>query len=212
MVAHRLKETVMNRTILVSVALIGLLLNKPSLAQEYKAVLHGESRESLLLREPVQRDLGLAEEQKGAVDRILRAKNPVEMADLLRRLEEYAKQALTPSQLDRLEGIYIQAVGTDALFDPKIAARLRLSEDQKDRLSDAREPYVAHFTSLRKMPIEDGKGRKEWRKQRQALLEKLDYAATSILTTSQLEQLKELRGEPIDLSHEKEGLPHRKAK
>ena len=65
----------------------------------------------------------------------------MQLEDLRKRLAAYAKQALTPSQLDRLEGIYMQAVGAEALFDPAIATILRLSEDQKDQLNDAREPY-----------------------------------------------------------------------
>ena len=71
-----------------------LLLSQPSLAQEFKAApphLRGEGREGLLLRETVQRDLGLTEEQKQAVDKILRAENPIRMTDLYERLAAFRK-------------------------------------------------------------------------------------------------------------------------
>jgi hypothetical protein len=202
----------MSRTSLVCVVLVGLLLNRLSLGQDFKASLRGESKERLLLRETVQQDLGLTEQQITEVDKISRAENPVRMQELHKRLEEYAKKALTPSQLDRLEGIYVQAVGTEALFNPTIATKLRLSEDQKDQLNEARRPYIAHLSSLRKLPKEDREGRKERSKQQQALIEKFDNAALSILTTKQLDQFKELRGKLIDLSREREGLPRRKTK
>ena len=85
----------MYRTFLAWVVLTSLLLNQPSLAQEFKAApphLRGEGRERLLLRETVQRDLGLTEEQKQAVDKILRAENPIRFPDLLERLAAYSKK------------------------------------------------------------------------------------------------------------------------
>jgi hypothetical protein len=209
----------MCRTLLACVGVAGLLLNQRSLAQEFKAApphLRGESGEGLLLRETVQRDLGLTVEQKQAVDKILRAENPIRMNDLYERLAAYSKKALTTSQQERLQEIYVQAHGAEALFNPAIKTELRLSDDQKDKLNDVRMPYMAATAawrkSLKEIPREDREKRKAAGKRRQIMMKEFDDTAMSILTAEQLDQFKKMRGKPIDLSGEREGLPRRSSK
>ena len=196
-----------------------MLLNQPSVAQEFKAStphLRGEGREGLLLRETVQRDLGLTEEQKQAIDKILRAENPIRMTDLYERLAAYSKKALTTSQQGRLQEIYVQAHGAEALFNPAIKTELRLSEDQKDKLNEVRRPYIDATTawrkSLKEIPREDREKRKAWGERRQEMMKEFDDTAMSILTAEQLDQFKKIRGKPIDLSGERQGLPRRSSK
>jgi hypothetical protein len=152
----------MGRTILACVVLIGLLLNKASLAQDFKTVpyfIRGQSKLLLLGRETVQRDLGLTKEQIEAVGKIVRPGGGVRITELDKQLDTFSKKALTESQLARLEEIYVQSHGAETLFNPTIATKLRLSDDQKDKLNEVRRSYMeeqrAWAKSLKELPKED---------------------------------------------------------
>jgi hypothetical protein len=159
----------MSRITLISAVLIGLLLNKPSLAQEFPTVpnfIRDLSKAGLLGRETVQRELELTQEQIEAVRGIERAESamrtdltgliktvwpeerPAKAAEVDKRLAAYAKEvekklqgALAPNQLARLDEIYVQTRGVDGLFDPTIVSRLGLSDDQTAKLAEVRKKY-----------------------------------------------------------------------
>jgi hypothetical protein len=201
----------MNRAIVVCVVLIGLLLNLPSLAEEFKAApyfVRYQSKLGLLGRETVQKELGLTKEQIEAVSKIMRPSGPLRMAELDKQLTEYSEKGLTAAQLARFEEIYLQAHGADALFNGTIATKLGLSDDQKKELNDLRRPYMAAaaawIESRREIPREDHEKRKASQVRRQEMMVAFDDTATRILTAKQLDQLKKMRGKPIDLSGENE--------
>jgi len=201
----------MNRTILICVVLIGLLLNRPTYGQEIKSVpffIRPQQKAMLLRLQTVQRDLDLTDEQIQAIGKIQQPK--MKAADREKRLDAYSKGGLSAPQLARLDQIYVQTRGAESLYDPTIATRLRLSDDQKAKLVDEGKKYYGEFDAWRKLFQEraiDAEGVKARAErinlQRQAIMEQFDDGAMSILTSEQLEQFKKLRGKPIDFSGER---------
>jgi hypothetical protein len=218
----------MNRPILVLVALIGLLLNKASLAQEFPQHIRALSKAGLLGRETVQRDLELTDEQAEAVGRIDRAERalrtdltglvktvwpeerPAKRAEVDKRLAAYSKEVekkiqdvLTANQLARLDEIYAQTRGVDALFDPTITSKIGLSEDQKAKLAETRKKHYDARGLWAKSPpgrTASSEERKAYSERRQALIAEFEEAALASLTAEQRDQLKTLQGKPIDFS------------
>jgi Spy/CpxP family protein refolding chaperone len=212
----------MNRAILGCVVLFSLLLNMPSLAQEFQSVpffIRPVTKAMLLRLQTVQRDLDLTDEQIRAIGKIQQPQ--MKAADREKRLAAYAKNGLTASQLARLEEIHVQTRGAESLYDSTIATKLRLSDDQKTKLVDVGKNYYGEFDAWRKLFQDDRptdpEGVKAWAKrinlQRQAIMEQFDDRAMSILTPEQLDEFKKLRGKPIDFSGEKNtgggGVPPR---
>jgi hypothetical protein len=201
----------MSRAILGCVVLFSLLLNKPSLAQEFQSVpffIRPQAKAMLLRLQTVQQDLDLTNEQIEAIRKIQLPQ--MKAADRERRLAEYAKDGLTASQSARLEEIYVQTRGAQSLYDSTIATRLRLSDDQKAKLAVEGKKYTdewdAWWKVLQERPT-DREATKAWAQrvnlQRQAIMEQFDDGAMSILSSEQRDQLKKLRGKPIDFSGEK---------
>jgi hypothetical protein len=101
----------MNRTVPLWVILIGLLLNKASFAEKFAVVgnsIRIQTKARLLNQVPVQRDLQLTDEQRKAISKIVHTEIRSKLEVLEQRLAEYSQNALSASQLARLDEIYVQ--------------------------------------------------------------------------------------------------------
>jgi hypothetical protein len=224
----------MSRITLISAVLIGLLLNKPSLAQEFKEApgsVLSRGKTGLLLMDSVRGDLGLTDEQMSAVRKIVASQSamkrdldgvvkaawpeerPAKAAEVGKRLAAYSKEVdkklqsvLAAAQIARLEEIYTQSRGLQALFDPAVADKIGLSDAQKERLADARKKHRDAFNAWAASEPElsppGSDERKAWGEKRRAIQKEFDDSVLSSLTAEQLDQLKKLRGKLIDLSRE----------
>jgi hypothetical protein len=181
--------------------------------------------------EVVRSDLGLTEEQTLAVRRVVNAENamrsdlqgliktvwpeerPAKAAEVGKRLAAYSKEVdkklqgvLTAAQIARLEVIYTQSRGLQALFDPAVADKIGLSDAQKERLADARKKQRDAFNSWSASEPElsppGSNERKAWGEKRRAIQKDFDDAVLSSVTAEQLDQFRKLRGKPIDLNSE----------
>jgi Spy/CpxP family protein refolding chaperone len=199
----------MNRTVPLWVILIGLLLNKASFAEKFAVVgnsIRIQTKARLLNQVPVQRDLQLTDEQRKAISKIVHTEIRSKLEVLEQRLAEYSQNALSASQLARLDEIYVQTRGAESLLDSTIATKLGISDDQKAKLDVARKKYVEEHGEWGKLfqdgPFNDVEEVKAWVKAkndaRQAVMARFDDAAMSILKPEQLDQLTKLRGKPID--------------
>jgi hypothetical protein len=179
----------------------------------------------------VHSDLGLTEEQTLAVRKIVNAESAMKRdltgliktvwpeersakaAEVGKRLTAYSKEVdkklqdvLTAAQIARLEEIYTQSRGLQALFTPAVAEKLGLSDDQKAKLREARKKYTDAMNSWATLEPElsppGSEERKAWGEKRRAIQKEFDDALLSSVTTQQLDQFKKLRGKLIDLNSE----------
>jgi Spy/CpxP family protein refolding chaperone len=120
---------------------------------------------TLLAMPEVQKELSITDEQKGLIDDMLKDLQPqrgtgnrqdfqnLSDEERRKRFEEFQKQAderakkaeetakliLEPKQFERLGQLRIQREGVSALSRDDVAAKLGLSQDQKDKIAKIRE-------------------------------------------------------------------------
>ena len=122
------------------------------------------------------------------------------IAEMRKRQEEQAKKGdaelakiLIGPQMEQLEGIRIQLLGTRALQDPKVAAKLKITADQKAKMeklsTENREKMMEMFRS---------DDRENMREKMTELREKAEKATMAILTDAQKKQFEAMKGDPID--------------
>ncbi len=171
---------------------------------------------SLIVREPVQRELGI-ENDSPELENIRKLLKPLstvlnqrlnypteeDKAERLNAQDLYAKveaefvlelkKLLKPEQFTRLKQIHWQRWGLQAIQDPDLANQLEINADQSNKLS-------AVYLDIEKQ-------RKEIRAQggndRAAKVQELDAERdrkyTNVLTTEQLAKFEQLKGKPFDL-------------
>jgi Spy/CpxP family protein refolding chaperone len=118
------------------------------------------------------------------------------MAEMRKQREAEAAKAnaklgevLLPLQIERLEQISLQMRGTAALADPKVAAKLSLTEDQKKKLEAAatanREAMQQAF---------QGGNREGMREKMEQLRKDADAKVLAVLTADQKAAFEKLKG------------------
>jgi Spy/CpxP family protein refolding chaperone len=124
------------------------------------------------------------------------------MAEMGARREKEAATAnaklaeiLLPPQIERLEQISLQIRGTSALSDPKVAAKLSLTEDQKKKLEAAatanREAMRQAFQGGNRDQNQD---REKMRAKFQELRKAADEKVLAVLTADQKAAFEKLKG------------------
>jgi hypothetical protein len=110
--------------------------------------------------------------------------------------EEFAK-SLDETQQKRLQGLYVQTNGPTALFDPKIAEALKLTDEQKAKLTEARIEVIEGFRD----------GGVDWQslseEEAAAEVDKMiadqDAKYSAVLTDEQRTELETLKGEKLEI-------------
>lgn len=157
----------MNRTIVGLLALVALLIATPLMAQERQGrrgfgrggMFGGVSKVQLLQAEPVQTELELVADQKEQIAKIAeearegrrggrggfqdlsaeeRAKRIEEMQARQRELDKKIDAILVGPQKTRLNEIYIQVQGANALTNPDIAKELGIGPDLQEKIVETR--------------------------------------------------------------------------
>ncbi len=123
-------------------------------------------------------------------------------AEFMRRREELAKQnkeklaeILLPHQLDRLNQIRIQVLGTGALEDSEVAAKLKITEEQKKGLKAERDAMASQFREL----FTGGGDREGMFEKMRELRTESEKKLMAVLSDEQQKQLEELKGEPFEM-------------
>ena len=107
--------------------------------------------------------------------------------------EELAK-ILKPEQLKRLTEIYIQQAGIAALQDTEVSEKLKITDDQKEKLAKVREENQAAMRDL------FGGGDREAARTKMAELRKQNEEKTlAVLTEDQKKQFEEMKGKKFDM-------------
>ena len=102
-------------------------------------------------------------------------------------------EILLPLQIERLEEISLQMRGTAALADPKVAAKLSLTDDQKKKLEAAQ---TANMESMRTQmqQLFQGGNREGMREKMEQLRKDADGKVLAVLTADQKAAFEKLKG------------------
>ena len=181
-------------------------------------------RVSLLRNQKVQEDLKLDEKQTEAIKKTfeeLTAKRremyapipgitPQErskiIAEASKELQKYTAlqnkkllDGLKAEQSKRLDQIVVQTQGTRALDDPKIAKELAISDEQKQKMAEAR----AKLAQDRQKLYADIRARKfdrtKYLEKLQEIAKTSDQKVLDVLSKEQQEQFEKMQGKKIDL-------------
>ncbi len=186
------------------IALLGLA--QAASAQRFGGPSNGGLQSLALVRnEAVQKELKLTDEQKEKLAKKVEALrgNPPNVQDPLQRFREMnkkraeiVKEVLDKKQQKRLEEIQLQRTGAAAMADPDIAKKLKLDDDQKEK--------------MKKILMEDRAGAKPFdrtatQEERQKFItemrkrvEKRNTALLAVLTPEQKEAFEKMQGEKFE--------------
>jgi Spy/CpxP family protein refolding chaperone len=175
----------------------------------------------MLFSESVQKELALTDDQKGLVEKLREEEEKTGSSffrrfmrmspdEIQQKLDDRAKAArkklakiLTPEQLDRLNQINIQVAGITALSYEDVAAKLKLTAGQKDKLQalgdESRQELADLFPANSAGPPDAAKMREIRPKQAEIKAEQ-KLNALAVLTDEQKSAFEKLQGEKFDTS------------
>jgi hypothetical protein len=174
---------------------------------------------ALLRIEAVQKEVKLEEEQakkvadlqaslpergglrgQGEPSREEREKRFAEMrekrAKAVAEAEAKLASILKPEQIKRLDEIVLQQQGIDGLVTEPVAASLKLSKEQKEKIQAALD---ARAEALRGLRPGQGGGREELREKMDEARKKAEETALAVLASEQREAYEKLKGKPFPL-------------
>jgi len=109
-------------------------------------------------------------------------------------------EVLSPEQLDRLNQLYLQTRGWDALLDPEVIEALAITSSQHDELRAVSERLEAATEEwLKGFWKPGGVDRDIMRRRLETIRADADRSFAAVLTAEQQGQLKELQGKPFEL-------------
>lgn len=111
------------------------------------------------------------------------------------KFEPKLKEALTAEQFKRLQEIGVQAAGSGALADARVAKELALTDEQTKKIADIR----ADFGQKQRALFGQGGGEDAFAKMRE-LREEETKKVTEVLTKEQQDKLAALKGKPFDVA------------
>lgn len=116
-----------------------------------------------------------------------------QMEERVAKMRDAVEQILLPEQLERLNEIVIQLMGTGALNDPKIAEKLKLTEEQKEKMQEVREDARASMRDLFR-----GGDRENMREKMSEAREQEQEKIMEVLNSEQRQQFEEMQGKPSE--------------
>jgi hypothetical protein len=119
------------------------------------------------------------------------------MQKLQERYVPKLKEALTGAQIERLQQIQWQLLGSQAFVtDPELSKMLDITKEQQEELLTINRDHVGIMRKLR----EGGGNRQEVQRKRQELMKEYAGNLTDVLTKDQQEKFTKLKGKPFDVS------------
>lgn len=181
---------------------------------------------NLLSNKSVQKELKMTDEQIEKADKAvteMREKMMAKMGDL-RDLEPAERQEkmqsvmkemgteskkitdelLKPEQAKRLDQISLQSRGASALADPELQTKLKMTDEQKEKVQNLNEDTMAQMRDLRQEMQDDPEGT---RKKIQDLQKETNAKAMALMTDDQKAMWKDMTGEPFTIVMEPRRRP-----
>jgi Spy/CpxP family protein refolding chaperone len=132
----------------------------------------------------------------GKIDRQKLRELMAELRDLTKRHADTVPKILTKTQLMRAEQIHLQRVRLAFAFRlPQVAAALKITEDQKEKMDLIRNEYTQELRGL--SPV--GGAGEELLQKRAELRKSQDEKTLNMLTPAQKAKWKQLLGQPFKL-------------
>ncbi|HXG10669.1 MAG TPA: Spy/CpxP family protein refolding chaperone [Gemmataceae bacterium] len=128
------------------------------------------------------------------------------MKEVSQDAEKMVKEVLKPEQARRLKQIQMQQAGVENFTRAEIQRLLRLTDEQKDKLTalaeDTRKDSQAILREARRDPQKMPEARKRVETLKREAMEK----ANAVLTDEQRKLWKDLLGEPFEMKFERSGF------
>ncbi|MCA9168879.1 MAG: hypothetical protein KDB23_14495 [Planctomycetales bacterium] len=190
------------------------LLGQPPASQRRDEIFHSFPRVMLVSRDPVQVELALTTTQKQAVKGLLDELRPTIVearkdgdSDKLLRIVTSASVSLagllSDDQNARLNEIFIQANGPNALLDAQVSKRLELTDDQIKLLAAAREVNQRSYAEVKaaqgNFPDLSKARRLELENQYAEIRRQAIERMLSILSEAQRERVEAMKGAKFQL-------------
>jgi len=141
---------------------------------------------------PDYRNMSEQEREKATAE--FRARREKETAAANAKLAEI----LLPHQVKRLQEISLQQRGTMALSDPKVAAELKITDEQKKKLEEANTANMEAMRSAFQGGNRD-QNREQMREKMQELRKQAEGRVLAVLTADQKAQFAKMKGEPFQM-------------
>jgi len=188
----------------------------------------GGGRLALLRMEAVQKELELLDDQKQKIDQLaesLRGQrggdggerpnfqnmSEQERQQFLQRMrDEAAKREaetrtkladiLLPHQLERLDQLYIQRQGVQALQNPEVQAKLKLTDAQKSKLEAVQRDALGRLREAFQGARGGGGGGDfaQLRERMESMRREIEQQMLDVLTAEQKQQFENLKGKPFE--------------
>ena len=162
-----------------------------------------------LLRNPkIKEEIQLTDEQETKIQEV-NAEGQKKRAELLKKQQEATNEAiretLEPEQRVRLEQLAVQQQGIRALSNPEIAKKLKISDEQSEKIAAARRALTDKQRQLFQ-DIRDGiVARDELAAKGKAAREKSEKEILEILTMEQQTRFKEMQGKKFNFGQRGRG-------
>jgi hypothetical protein len=128
-----------------------------------------------------------------------------ELPNVMKMITEKAKDLqakvdgiLDDKQTTRMKELSLQRRGVEALGDDEVIAALKLTDDQKKKLTDIRDEGASKQQEIIQAVLGGGGNREEVREKIQALRKEVGDKALAVLTDGQREQFDKLKGAKFD--------------
>jgi hypothetical protein len=141
----------------------------------------------------------MSEEERTKFFEEMRKEREKQQAEADKKLGEI----LLDMQMDRLKEIQVQQMGLRALQDEEVAAKLKITADQKAKMQKVmeesgqkmREEMQAMFQNRDRENVD----RDAMREKMTELREKIEKDVMAVLTSAQKKQFEEMKGEPFEM-------------
>ena len=128
------------------------------------------------------------------------AKMRTQQEERTAKMKEQLEEVLFPEQIERLEQIAIQIQGVGALRNKDVAAKLNITEEQREEMQQVSEELQSSMRDrMREIFTGGGGDRESMREKFDEIRKEMEGEVLAVLNTDQKKKFEELKGEPFDM-------------
>ncbi len=181
----------------------------------------GDMTFGLLRIEAVQTELEISPDQQEALDKLAEQNRPErpdadfrnmdeeqrraffekmqkEQAERTAQMKDQLIEVLLPEQIERLEQISIQLRGVQALEDDEVAAKLKITDEQKEKLAKVRDELQQKMRDQMREIFSSG-DREKIQEAFGKAREDMEEEVLGVLTSTQRSDFDAMKGEPFEM-------------
>lgn len=125
-------------------------------------------------------------------------KRQKEQQERVAKMKEQLEEVLFPEQMERLEQIALQLRGIAALADEKVAAKLKITAEQKEKLTKVQEEMRGSMGEKIRELFSSG-NRDGMREAMTKMREDMEKEVLGVLTSTQQKQFEDMKGEKFEM-------------